>query len=252
MAIDNKTGMMIRNILKPIGFFFSMVLFISCGSSDEIKLFNGESLEGWEGSNTIFRVENGAIIGGDLEKPIDESYYLCTENKYENFELRLYAKFIAKDINTNGGISFRAKRVPNSNEVMGYQADLGYIDAVAISQFSDFTPKDTTGLYPLWGSLVDENRPDTSRYPRPDIFPVIIFKVADKELIEEIIDPLDWNEINIMANGPDIEIKINGVTTAKYTEKDNVPTSGYICLQAHSGGPYEIWYKNIVLNPLQQ
>ena len=251
MAIGNKTRIMTRNILKPIGFFFSIVLFISCGSSDEIKLFNGESLEGWEGSNTVFRVEKGAIIGGNLEKPIDKSYYLCTEQKYENFELKLSAKFITNDINTNGGISFRAKRVPNSNEVMGYQADIGYIDASAVPQFSDFTPKDTTGLYPLWGSLVDENRPDTTRYPRPDIFPVIIYKVADKELIEEIIDPLEWNEINMTANGPDIEIKINGVTTAKYTEQDDVPTSGYICLQAHSGGPYEIWYKNIVLNQLE-
>ena len=242
---------MIRNILNPIGFFFSILLFISCGNSDELKLFNGESLEGWEGSNTIFRVEEGAIVGGNLKNPIDESYYLCTEQKYENFELRLSAKFIANDINTNGGISFRAKRVPNSNEVMGYQADIGYIDATAIAQFSDFTPKDTTGLYPLWGSFVYENRQDTKRYPRPDIFPVIFFKVADKELMEEIIDPFDWNEIKIKANGPDIEIKINGVTTAKYTEKGNVPSNGYICLQAHSGGPFEIWYKNIVLNQLE-
>ena len=243
---------MIKKNLKSLGCFFSIVLFMSCGTPDELKLFNGKSLEGWEGSNSIFRVEKGAIVGGNLENPIDKSYYLCTEQKYENFELKLSAKFITNDINTNGGISFRAKRVPNSSEVMGYQADIGYIDAPVIAQFSDFTPRDTTGLYPLWGSLVDENRPDTSRYPRPDIFPVIFFKVADKELMEEIIDPFDWNEISIKANGPDIEIKINGVTTAQYTEKGDIPSSGYICLQAHSGGPYEIWYKNIVLNQLEQ
>jgi hypothetical protein len=132
---------------------------------------------------------------------------------------------------------------------MGYQADIGYIDASAITHFSDFTPADTTALYPLWGSLVDESRPNTSRYPRPDIFPVVIFKVAEKELIEEIIDPFDWNEVNIKANGPDIEIMINGVSTAKYTEQGDVAENGCICLQAHSGAPYEVWYKDIVLNP---
>ena len=42
----------------------------------------------------------------------------------------------------------------------------------------------------------------------------------------------------------------NGVSTAKYTEKGNVATSGCICLQAHSGEPYEIWYKNITINQL--
>ena len=242
---------MMKTILKPIVLLCSIVLFISCGSPNELKLFNGESLEGWEGSNIFFRVEEGAIVGGSLEKPIDKSYYLCTKQKYENFELKLSAKFVTSYLKTNGGISFRAKRVPNSNEVMGYQADIGYIDANVIAQFSDFTPADTTGIYPLWGSLVDESRPNISRYPRPDIFPVIIYKVANKELIEEIIDPNGWNDIHIIANGPDIEIKINGVSTAKFTEKGDVPTDGCICLQTHSGDPYEVWYKNIVLNQLE-
>ena len=240
----------VRILVNLARFLCFIVLFISCGKSDGFKLFNGESLEGWEGSNTIFRVEKGAIVGGNLKKPIDKSYYLCTQQKYENFELKLEAKFITSDLKINGGISFRAQRVPNSNEVMGYQADIGYIDASAIALFSDFTPKDTSGLYPLWGSLVDENWPNTSRYPRPDIFPAIIYKVANKELINEVVDSNGWNEIHIKANGPDIEIKINGVSTAKYTEKGNVPNNGCICLQTHAGEPYEIWYKNIVINQL--
>ena len=72
---------------------------------------------------------------------------------------------------------------------MGYQADLGYIDPDAIALFSDRTPADTTNLYPLWGSLVDECREDVSRYPRPDVFPVILFKVPDKAFIEEAYRP---------------------------------------------------------------
>lgn len=242
---------MIKNILKPIGCFFTILFFVGCGTPEEIKLFDGASLDGWEGSETVFRVENGAIVGGNLKEPLDESYYLCTKEQYENYSLKLSVKFVTKDLNTNGGISFRANRVPNSNEVMGYQADIGYLDPNAIAQFSDFTPADTTALYPLWGSLVDENRKDVSRYPRPDIYPVIFFKVANKELVEELIDPLNWNEITITANGPDIEIKINGVTTAEYTEQADVPSNGYICLQAHSGGPFEIWYKDIVLSQLE-
>ena len=229
---------------------FSIALFTSCGMSDEIRLFNGESLEGWEGPPTVFRVEQGAIIGGTLEVPLDETGYLCTEETYDNFILTLSAKFVTHGANINGGISFRAKRVTNSNEVMGYQADIGYLDSNAIPIFSDYTPADTTGLYPLWGSLVDENRDDITRYPRPDIFPAIILKVAKKELIEEIIDPYDWNEIAIKASGIEIEIKINGVTTAEFAETYDIPSNGSICLQAHSGGPYEIWYQDIVLNQL--
>lgn len=242
---------MFKKVIILTGLLFISVLLISCSKSEELYLFNGKSFEGWEGSNTVFRVEEGAIIGGNLNEPLDQGYYLCTEQKYENFELKLSVRFITKDLQIDGGITFRAKRVPNSNQVMGYQADIGYIDAGAIPIFSDFTPKDTTGIYPLWGSLVDENRPDISRYPRPDIFPAVIYEVADKELVEEIIDPNDWNEIHINANGPDIEIKINGTTTAKFTEKGDVPASGCICLQANGGGPYEIWYKDIGLTQLE-
>ncbi len=39
--------MMIENFLKSIGVLCSIVLYISCGNSDELKLFNGDSLEGW-------------------------------------------------------------------------------------------------------------------------------------------------------------------------------------------------------------
>lgn len=91
---------------------------------------------------------------------------------------------------------------------------------------------------------------DYSRYPRPDIFPVILLKVADKEFIEKIIDPLDWHKVIIIADGPNIEIKINGLTTAKFKETINVPSKGQIFLQAHADGPYEVRYKNIVLHPI--
>ena len=233
--------------MKKLLFLF---FIISCEKPDTFKLFNGNSLEGWEGSNKIFKVKNNSIVGGSLIDPIDKSYYLCTKEKYENFELELEAKFIADYLKINGGISFRADRVANSNEVMGYQADIGFIDASAIALFSNFTPEDTSGIYPLWGSLVDENRPNTSRYPKPEIFPVIIYKVADKKLIEKTIDPNGWNKVNIKANGPNIEIKINGITTAKYIEETDVPTKGCICLQTHSGNPYEVWYRNIYLTNL--
>ena len=61
---------------------------------DEIRLFNGESFEGWEGPNTVFRAEQGAIVGGTLEVPLDQTGYLCTEETYDNFNLKLSAKFV--------------------------------------------------------------------------------------------------------------------------------------------------------------
>jgi hypothetical protein len=66
-----KTRIMFKNYVNLFGFLFTSVIFMSCGKSDELKLFNGESLEGWEGSNTVFRVEEGAIVGGNLKEPLE-------------------------------------------------------------------------------------------------------------------------------------------------------------------------------------
>lgn len=74
--------------------------------------------------------------------------------------------------------------------------------------------------------------------------------VANKELIEGIIDPYDWNEFAIKAAGTEIEIEVNGVATAKFTETSDVPSNGNICSQAHLGGTYEVWYRDIVLKQL--
>ena len=97
---------------------------------------------------------------------------------------------------------------------MGYKTDIGYIPTSALLLFLNFIPKDTLGIYPLWGCLVDESRPDNSIYPNPNIFPVIIERVLEKDIIEDILNPRGWNEVYIKADA--VDIKINGITKSKF------------------------------------
>ena len=229
----------------------AFTLLTSCENYDSLSLFDGKSLEGWEGPDSIFRVEDGCIVGGSMDKPLDSSYYLCTVKTYDNFELTLKAKFKNKGTYENAGISFRAERVPNSTQVKGYQADMGYIEPDIIPIFSDFSPSDMNSPYPLWGILVDEYRSNTSRYPNNDFAPVVFLDIPDRSLIENIIKEDNWNDLRIIVNGPEIEIFINGISIVNYLEKEKwVPREGHICLQAHSGGPYEVLYKDIRLKKL--
>jgi hypothetical protein len=227
------------------------MILASCKSPDVCNLFDGKSLKGWEGPDSIFRAEDGCIVGGSMDKTLEHSYYLCTEKKYDNFELTLKAKFKNAGKYENAGVSFRAERAPNSTQVGGYQADMGHIEPNIIPLFSDFSPSDMNSPYPLWGILVDEFRSNTSRYPNNDFAPVVFLVIPDRTLIESIIKKDDWNECRVIADGPEIEIFVNGVLTVKYLEKEKwVPATGHICLQAHSGGPYEILYKDIRLRKL--
>lgn len=178
-------------------------------------LFDGATFDGWEGNLEIFRIEEGAIVAGTLAAPIAHNEFLCTRDRYGDFELRLKFKLLGEK--TNAGVQFRSERVPNHFEVAGYQADLG----------ADW-----------WGSLYDESRRRTTLVK------------GDAEAIAHV-KPGEWNEYRIRAVGPHIELWINGQKTVDYTEPDDaIARSGIIALQIHKGPPAEAWYKDIEIREI--
>jgi len=185
-----------------------------------VPLFDGKTLQGWEGKEAWFRIEEGAIVAGSLEKPIPNNQFLCTTRDFEDFELRLQVK--ARGKGANGGIQFRSRRVPGSDEVEGYQADVGGV--------SDRW---------VWGGLYDESR--RRRF----------LAEPTAEQIEKLVRPDDWNDYVIRCVGPRIELFVNGVRTVDYAESDpEIPRSGLIGVQIHSGPPCEVLYRNLRIRSL--
>ncbi|QDT08491.1 3-keto-disaccharide hydrolase [Planctomycetes bacterium K23_9] len=183
-------------------------------------IFDGTTMKGWEGNKKWFRVQDGALVAGTLDKKIPVNEFLCTKKTYGDFELRLEAKLIGQG--TNAGIQFRSKRIPQDTELIGYQADIG-----------------TTPDRSIWGALYDESRRRVFLAETPDVS-----KAATKE---------GWNEIRVLCKGPRIQIFINGEQTVDYTETDDsIPLSGIIGLQIHSGPPAEAWYRNIRITELSE
>jgi hypothetical protein len=182
-------------------------------AGEPVSLFDGKSFAGWEGNEEVFRIQDGAIKGGSLEKRVARNEFLCTKKEYGDFELRAQFKLLGKG--ANGGIQFRSKRIPNHHEVSGYQADLG--DG-------------------WWGSLYDESRRNK-----------ILLK-ADLAEVDKVLRRDDWNEYRLLAVGKHIQLWINGRQTVDYTEADDaIPQRGVIGLQIHGGPPSEAWYKDIFI-----
>jgi hypothetical protein len=189
------------------------------GSSKPVPIFNGKTLAGWEGDQNIFRVQDGAIVGGTLANKIARNEFLCTTKTYGDFELRLKVKLLGGDA-ANAGVQFRTARIPNDHEVSGYQADMG------------------TGW---WGSLYDESRRKK------------VLVGADQEKMKGVIRAGDWNDYVIRAEGPHIQLWLNGVKTVDYTEQDpGIAPSGVIAVQIHAGPPSEAWYKDITITELKK
>ena len=180
-----------------------------------VALFNGRDFTGWEGNLDHFRIEDGAIVGGSMDRGIAHNEFLCTPRAYADFELRLEAKTIGNG--TNGGIQIRSRRVPGATEVSGYQADL------AIQPTRN-----------VWGALYDESRRR------------VMLALPDQGALAEVYKPEEWNGYTIRCEGRRIRLWINGHQTVDYSEPDpNIPLEGIIGLQIHSGPPGEAWYRHI-------
>ena len=182
------------------------------------SLFDGKTLKGWsvqEKEAWMWKVKDGAIVGGSLRKKVPHNTFITTEKRYKDFELTLQVKVEGEK--PNAGIQIRSERIKDHHEMIGYQADVG------------------PGW---WGKLYDESR-------RRKVMGNWVSKKAAKAARE------GWNDYKIRCEGKRVRLWVNDILTCDYTEKDeSIPLEGYIALQAHSGPPFEASYRKIVIKEL--
>ena len=219
---------MSRHGLLKTTFAFSFVLcFVSASglyadhhekNSEWKPLFDGESLDGWKGREDLWSVKDGAIVGSTFGKKLTGNTFLVSEKEYADFNLRFKFRFNGTG---NSGLQLRSKQVqkPEDFVISGYQADIG------------------NGYH---GSLYDEKRRG-------------MLQAADREWVKPFVqlDGKKWNQYEVRAIGNEIELAINGLVTARYTEKDDViPRSGVLAFQLHVGPEMEIGFKDIEIQEI--
>ena len=184
-----------------------------------VSLFDGYSLDGWEGdTQNVWRVENQTIVGGSLDGN-SRNEFLSTKQSYDHFRLTLEYKLIGTEGFVNGGVQFRSRRISDSrNEMVGYQADIG-------AGWS--------------GSLYDESRRG------------IMLAEADKQRMARIEKPGEWNRYEILAQGNQVKLFLNDSHMITYVESDQaIEQNGLVALQIHGGCKAEISFRNIMIESL--
>ena len=78
-------------------------------------LFDGKTLNGWEGNAKIWHVQDGMITGGSRNEMVKENEFLATIKEYTNFIVRLQIKLTGTEGFINSGFQIRSQRVPNSS-----------------------------------------------------------------------------------------------------------------------------------------
>src|SRR5689334_17082711 len=93
-----------------------------------VQIFDGKTLEGWDGDPTFWRVENGAIVGESTpEKVVSQNTFMIWRGGVlRDFELKV--EFKMNGVNT--GIQVRRMEMPTVGKwvLKGYQADADFGD----------------------------------------------------------------------------------------------------------------------------
>lgn len=194
----------------------------SLAQEPPLSLFDGETLAGWEsrpGEEDWWRVQDGAIAGGSLERAVPHNVFLATEKSFQNFELTLEIRVLGDVGFINSGIQIRSRRVPTNSEMSGYQVDAG--DG-------------------WWGKLYDESRRNR-----------VLAVASDLDAVEAAVQSKGWNSYRILAEDLRIRSWINGIPALDYTEPDeHLPREGKIAIQVHGGGHALVEVRQIAIRPL--
>lgn len=190
-------------------------------------IFDGRTLDGWDGDPAVWRVENGTIVGESTEaRPLERNTFLIWRGgQPRDFELRLRFRMNA----TNSGIQYRSVEVPEVGRwvLKGYQADI------------DFANTYTGQLYEERGRGFLALRGQSTWLP-PDGPPVVVGSVGDPDALKAHIKVNDWNHLHLIARGNVLVHVINGHVMAMAVDDGAGSNGGLIGVQIHTGPPMKI------------
>jgi type 1 glutamine amidotransferase len=203
-----------------------------------VSLFDGKTLDGWDGDRTIWSVEDDAITGRTAAAKLKENNFLVWKDQVENFELRL--KFRLEG--GNSGIYYHAqKRRPGQSggdPLVGTQADF-----------------DESGR---WTGVIMEYQLREVLAERGE--KVVIDEQGRKQKVGSLGDPNEllkavkagqWNDYTVVAKGGKAKLAINGVTMCELEDRDPKRlVHGWLALQVHVGPPMRVQFKDIYLRRL--
>ena len=232
---------------------FAFVLVLPLGQSvrgaDEAGfkcLFDGKTLNGWDGDPRLWRVENGAIVGETTpDKPVvSNSFLIYKDGEFSDFELRLQYRITPMNDKgfANSGVQYRSFRIPddkNAWRIGGYQADFEAGDTWSGILYGEAF----RGILAKRGekTVIGDNGK-----------PTVVEKIGDTAEIQSHIKKNDWNDYIITAKGYHFTHQVNGVTTIESTDedKDKRRDTGLLAFQVHKGQPMKVEIRNVRIKPL--
>jgi putative heme-binding domain-containing protein len=197
-------------------------------------LFNGKDLAGWDGNPGLWSVQDGAITGkttGPAQLKYNQ-FLIWRGGKVKNFELRLKVKHQGN----NTGVQYRSRELPENGawSIGGYQCDM------------HSNPPYNAMVYDERGrGIITQNGQR-----------VVIDPSGQKWVTDEHepvkVDPSEWHDYTIIANGNHLIHQIDGKVTIDLTDHEEKARSleGLLAFQIHQGPAMTVQIKDVMIKDL--
>jgi hypothetical protein len=193
------------------------------------QIFDGKSFTGWDADPSIWRVENGVMVGETLEgKPKGNNYIVYRGDKSRDFDLKLQMKI---EKGGGGGIQYRsvtsvpwtrpqpAGQPPYDLRFMmtGPQADFWFpVTARTASYTGQWYSENTMqGILAYRGQVTQALPGQTNR---------LVANIGDIRALGGYVNVNEWNDYEVIARGPVMMHIMNGQLMAVFIDdnKDSV------------------------------
>lgn len=225
--------------IAAIALFVPYNLMMAEVEAGFVEIFDGKTLEGWDGDPRFWRVEKGVIVGETTEaiKAPHNTFLIWRDGVVADFELKI--KFKLR--NHNSGIQYRSFPVKGKKWVVGgYQGDIAE------------NPKYMGIAYGERHKGILAHRGQKTLVGKKGEAKKVLAEIGGQDEILSHIDMDGWNEYHIIAKGNHCIQLINGVVVSEFYENaEDALISGLIALQLHKGPPMQVRFRNIRLRKLK-
>jgi hypothetical protein len=223
--------------------------------TDWQSMFDGKSLNGWDGPTDVWRVEKGEIVArSTAANPTGTTYLIWDGGQPANFEFKAEIKLDGQG--SNSGIQFRATKVGevadrrySKWDLRGYHADF------------DLQNANTGALIECCAGSRRGIPPRPDRAFRGQVVraalgngegPSLIGTIADPGQLKSFIKVGDWNQIHLVARGRTMMYFINGYLMSAFF--DDHPTmyvnNGFLAVQLEGRGDVAVHFRSLWLKNL--
>jgi hypothetical protein len=203
------------------------------------QIFDGKTLDGWDGDPAYWRAEDGELVGEVTASNLlkRNSFIIWRGGKPKNFELK--AEYRISEFG-NSGINYRSVETGGTRWALrGPQADI------------DGQNSYTGQNYEEGGRTVLARRGDVT-YIATGTNPQVIASLGTSDDLETYIKVNDWNSYHLIVRGNLMVHVLNGHIMSEVIDGDRINRRfrGLIGVQVHVGPPMKVEYRRVLLKTL--